>query len=135
MLSLFQAADLCTAFKRLTRLVMHAGTGDVTCIMTVTFLIVGAGPAGCTAALAAARMPDTRVVLLEKRTAAQLAATSGSERAYPMGLNARGLQTVQRLGVKPAGTGVEFHGLILLPQNLCVGGGGVRPCSHSTCHG
>ena len=46
-----------------------------------TFIVVGAGPAGCVAALALACMPDVRVTLLERQTIAQLMAPRGSKYA------------------------------------------------------
>lgn len=90
-------------------------------------LVVGAGPAGCAAALRAAKLPDVTVCLLEKRTFASLCGARNSARAYPMVLSGRGTGLLEELAIDLPGAQQPFAGISFLPSGSVMRMAGVRP--------
>ena len=78
-------------------------------------LIVGAGPAGCTAALGAARLPGTHVRVLEKRPLESLVNVSSTTRSYPMVLSGRATKVFESLGLSLPSTRTPYRGITFLP--------------------
>ena len=78
-------------------------------------VVVGAGPAGCAAALSAARLPGAHVKVLEKRSLASLVGTASSPRAFPMVLSGRALKTLERLDLDLPSMREPYHGITFVP--------------------
>jgi 2-polyprenyl-6-methoxyphenol hydroxylase-like FAD-dependent oxidoreductase len=79
-------------------------------------VVVGGGPAGCTAALQAARLPHTKVKVLERRSLESIVATGTSSRSYPMLLTGRALSLLDKLGLDLPGARKPYNGLTFLPS-------------------
>ena len=75
------------------------------------FVVVGAGPAGCTAALRAARSPDVHVAVIEKRSFDSIFTSGNHARSYPMVLSARSLQTLKELQLDLPSTREPYYGI------------------------
>lgn len=74
-------------------------------------VVVGAGPAGCTAALRAARTPDVQVAVIEKRSFDSIFTSRNNARSYPMVLSARALETFKELQLDLPSTREPYHGI------------------------
>lgn len=105
-------------------------------------IVVGAGPAGCTAALRLARIPNVTVQLLERRSLAAFMAAADSPLAYPMVLSNRALDTLAELDLELPSTSAPYEGICFLPSRsvmrqagapLCAVVCSDRPCMHSCC--
>jgi 2-polyprenyl-6-methoxyphenol hydroxylase-like FAD-dependent oxidoreductase len=83
--------------------------------MPVVIIVVGAGPAGCTAALSAARLPGTHVRVLEKRSLQSLVDISSSTRSYPMVLSGRATSVFDALNLDLPCTRTPYQGITFLP--------------------
>lgn len=81
------------------------------------FVVVGAGPAGCTAALRAARTPDVQVTVIEKRSFDSIFTSRNSPRSYPMVLSGRALQTLKELQLDLPSTREPYYGMQFMPSN------------------
>eukprot|EP00892_Ulva_mutabilis_P011126 jgi/Ulvmu1/8386/UM042_0093.1 len=81
------------------------------------FVVVGAGPAGCTAALRAARTPDVQVTVVEKRSFDSIFTSRNSARSYPMVLSGRALQTLSELHLDLPSTREPYYGIQFLPSS------------------
>ena len=92
-------------------------------------VVVGAGPAGCTAALGAARLPGTHVKLVEKRSLQSLVNVASSPRAYPMVLSGRALNAFERLALDLPSMRRPYHGITFLPSQQQMSFSGMRAAS------
>ena len=81
------------------------------------FVVVGAGPAGCTAALRAARTPDVQVTVIEKRPFDSIFSSRNSARSYPMVLSGRALRTFNELELDLPCTREPYYGMQFMPSN------------------
>lgn len=81
------------------------------------FVVVGAGPAGCTAALRAVRTPDVQVTVIEKRSFDSIFASRNSARSYPMVLSGRALHTFTELELDLPCTREPYYGMQFMPSN------------------
>ena len=79
-------------------------------------VIVGAGPAGCAAALHMARKPKVQVQLLEKRSIQEFIASNDNSRSFAMVLSTRALQTLDSLGLELPSTSERYEGIMFLPK-------------------
>ena len=95
--------------------------------MPTTIVINGGGPAGCVTALRAAKLPKTRVVLLERRPLDFLNAVDGNQRSYTMILHPRGLQPLQQLELDLPSTKNPLDGAFILPGLVPILQRGVQP--------
>lgn len=84
--------------------------------MTTQFVVVGAGPAGCSAALKAARIPDVQVKVIEKRSFQSVFEAKNNPRSYPMVLSGRALGLFEDLGLDLPSTREPYHGIEFLPS-------------------
>lgn len=80
------------------------------------FVVVGAGPAGCSAALKAARIPDVQVKVIEKRSFQSVFEAKNNPRSYPMVLSGRALGLFEDLGLDLPSTREPYHGIEFLPS-------------------
>jgi 2-polyprenyl-6-methoxyphenol hydroxylase-like FAD-dependent oxidoreductase len=80
------------------------------------FVVVGAGPAGCSAALKAARLPEAQVKVIEKRTFESVFSTNNNPRSYPMVLSGRALGLFEDLGLDLPSIREPYHGIEFLPS-------------------
>lgn len=75
------------------------------------FVVVGAGPAGCTAALRAVRTPDAQVTVIEKRSFDSVFTARNNARSYPMVLSARALNAFEELQLDLPSTREPYYGM------------------------
>lgn len=80
------------------------------------FVVVGAGPAGCSAALKAARLPEVQVKVIEKRTFESVFTASNNPRSYPMVLSGRALGLFEDLELDLPSTREPYYGIDFLPS-------------------
>jgi 2-polyprenyl-6-methoxyphenol hydroxylase-like FAD-dependent oxidoreductase len=80
-------------------------------------VVVGAGPAGCTAALGAALLPGTHVKVVEKRSLESLVNVASAPRAYPMVLSGRALNAFDQLGLDLPCTRQRYNGITFVPSS------------------
>lgn len=80
------------------------------------FVVVGAGPAGCSAALKAARIPDVQVKVIEKRSFQSVFEARNNPRSYPMVLSGRALGLFEELDLDLPSTREPYHGIEFLPS-------------------
>jgi 2-polyprenyl-6-methoxyphenol hydroxylase-like FAD-dependent oxidoreductase len=96
-------------------------------------IVIGAGPAGCAAALRAAKIPDVKVKVFEKRSFESLCGSENSPRAYPMVLSGRALRTFDELGVDLPCTREPYYGIEFLPSKGRMAAAGMLTLTDSTC--
>lgn len=80
------------------------------------FVVVGAGPAGCTAALRAVRTPDVQVAVIEKRSFDSVFTARNNARSYPMVLSGRALKAFEELQLDLPSTREPYHGIQFSPS-------------------
>lgn len=80
------------------------------------FVVVGAGPAGCSAALKAARIPDVQVKVLEKRSFESVFSARNNPRSFPMVLSGRALGLFDDLELDLPSTREPYYGIEFLPS-------------------
>jgi 2-polyprenyl-6-methoxyphenol hydroxylase-like FAD-dependent oxidoreductase len=79
-------------------------------------VVVGAGPAGCSAALRAARIPDVQVKVIEQRSFETIFSSSNNPRSYPMVLSGRALRLFEELEVDLPCTREPYYGIQFVPS-------------------
>ena len=88
------------------------------------FVVVGAGPAGCTAALTMARLPGAKVQIIERRSLESLNTAVNNPRSYPMLLNGRSRRLFEDLGADLPCIQAPFDSVETVPPSFSVRPGG-----------